>query len=292
MTQATTRTRLTAYVYLVFRRLGRRRFGLRFIILAVVLATIALLSVFPGENEHGIRPSRLSLRFQGGKAPSEDAFDWLDDESDVGVGPSIKQASSGQRTDLLRRVLSTSWPKRRDASEHHRYAPNGLLEVNALGSHPIFELLESADKKWQEKLSRSSRTLREAVVEYHRRYRRMPPKGFDKWWSYIVKHDVQLPDEYDRIDQDMSPFWGMRPRVLQQLQLESQEMEDTFTIGIEDRLASVTAYKFQAGEWERSGTMRALEQLDQLEALQQWLPDFNVTFSMDDGKHGIDIFFS
>ncbi|KAG8870066.1 Glycosyltransferase Family 90 domain containing protein, partial [Tulasnella sp. 331] len=215
-----------------------------------------------------------------------------DDDDNMGAVQSVNKAS--QLTDRLVRPLLDGFSASRSrpgsmrhhrVSKKHRYASNGLLEVNALSPHPIFELIESAEKKWQEKLSRSSRTLREAVVEYQRRYRRMPPKGFDKWWNYMVEHDVQLPDEYDRINQDMAPFWGMKHKALQDLQRELQEQEDTFTIGIENHSADVVAYNFQPGEFERSGTMRAFDQLDQLEALGKWLPDFNATFSMDDAPH-------
>jgi hypothetical protein len=63
----------------------------------------------------------------------------------------------------------------------HRYRPDGLLEVNENGSHPIYELITRAEKEWEEKLSRASTTFRQAVREYRRRYNRLPPKGFDLW---------------------------------------------------------------------------------------------------------------
>lgn len=65
--------------------------------------------------------------------------------------------------------------------EKHIYRPDGLLEVNYDGPHPIFELIRRAEKDWEEKLSRASKTLAGAVEEYRRRYKRDPPKGFDLW---------------------------------------------------------------------------------------------------------------
>jgi hypothetical protein len=47
--------------------------------------------------------------------------------------------------------------------------------------HPILELIANAEKKWDELQKRQSKTLKEAVAEYKRRYMRNPPKGFDKW---------------------------------------------------------------------------------------------------------------
>lgn len=64
----------------------------------------------------------------------------------------------------------------------HKYLPNGMLEMNPDGAHPILELIKTAEDKWQKKLERASRTLEEAVVEYKRRYKRAPPKGFDDWY--------------------------------------------------------------------------------------------------------------
>lgn len=63
----------------------------------------------------------------------------------------------------------------------HTFGQDGLLVVNANGSHPIFELIKHANQQWRRKIRKSSKTLDEAVVEYKRRYRRAPPRGFDLW---------------------------------------------------------------------------------------------------------------
>ena len=65
--------------------------------------------------------------------------------------------------------------------EKHVYRSDGLLEVNLAGPHPIFELMEQAEKNWKGKLRRASSSLDEAVQEYRRRYHRNPPRGFDHW---------------------------------------------------------------------------------------------------------------
>ncbi len=68
---------------------------------------------------------------------------------------------------------------------------NGMLQVNidapAGTSHPIFQLIKDSRDAWQAKVSRQSKTLKEAVAEYKARNRGMaPPKGFDKWWNFVV----------------------------------------------------------------------------------------------------------
>jgi len=63
----------------------------------------------------------------------------------------------------------------------HTYRDDGLLEVNPMGEHPIFELIRVGEEAWTRKLNKASRTLGQAVQEYQRRYGRHPPLGFDKW---------------------------------------------------------------------------------------------------------------
>ncbi len=63
----------------------------------------------------------------------------------------------------------------------HEFLSNGLLEVNPELPHPICQLINFSERKWKAKLQRASKTLGEAVDEYERRYRRAPPRGFDKW---------------------------------------------------------------------------------------------------------------
>ena len=75
--------------------------------------------------------------------------------------------------------------------------------------HPILELIANAEKKWDELVARQSKTLKEAVQEYKRRYMRNPPKGFEKWWDYAVKNNIVLKDEYDQIHRDMQVFWSL-----------------------------------------------------------------------------------
>lgn len=62
--------------------------------------------------------------------------------------------------------------------------------------------------------SRQSKSLPEAVAEYKSRYGRPPPPGFDKWYQFAVKNDVQLIDEYDYLTRSVEPYWKVSPRVL------------------------------------------------------------------------------
>lgn len=44
-------------------------------------------------------------------------------------------------------------------------------------------------------LSNQSRTLKEAVAEYKRRYGIPPPKGFEAWWKFCVDKDIKIVDD-------------------------------------------------------------------------------------------------
>lgn len=74
-------------------------------------------------------------------------------------------------------------------------------------SHPIPKLMADAEDKFRGLLDRQSKTFEEAVNEYQRRYGRNPPKGFDDWYLFAKTRNVKIIDDYDAINEDLSPFW-------------------------------------------------------------------------------------
>jgi hypothetical protein len=60
---------------------------------------------------------------------------------------------------------------------------------------PPDDLMTQARIKFDTLLSRQSRTLKEAVAEYKRRYGLPPPKGFEAWWKFVVDKDVKIVDD-------------------------------------------------------------------------------------------------
>ncbi|KAG6820335.1 hypothetical protein H0H93_001995 [Arthromyces matolae] len=168
----------------------------------------------------------------------------------------------------------------------HTYRDDGILEVNPDGGHPIYELIELANARWKSKLTRASKTLEDAVREYIRRYKRRPPKGFDKWWEYVTQHDVQLPDEYDQIYKDLEPFWGYHPLDLQQIQNQQEFHTDSFTLGLNDTgELEVLKTSFAASEnnWDPYnllGGARSIIEL--LKDVEKDLPPFRAVISPHD----------
>ncbi|KAG6908851.1 hypothetical protein DXG01_003017 [Tephrocybe rancida] len=168
----------------------------------------------------------------------------------------------------------------------HTYRDDGILEVNPDGGHPIFELIELANARWKSKLSRASKTLDEAVREYTKRYKRRPPKGFDKWWRYVKANNVQLPDEYDQIYRDLEPFWGYHPLDLQQLQQKQEFHTDTYTLGLNetDELDVLrVSFGQSTNNWDPNGLLGGAYQImDILKDVEKDLPPFRAVISPHD----------
>jgi hypothetical protein len=66
----------------------------------------------------------------------------------------------------------------------------GFLEVDLelpATQHPIQQLITTAKATWEAKKRAQSGTLKAAVKEYKRRHGgRNPPRGFDKWWKFVM----------------------------------------------------------------------------------------------------------
>ena len=90
--------------------------------------------------------------------------------------------------------------------------------VYRLQQHPIDDLIENAARKadqWQAQAS-TGRTLRVAVENYQRRYNRPPPPGFDVWHEYAMQRSALVIDDYDDMNTDLQPFWGLTPSEVRQ----------------------------------------------------------------------------
>ena len=75
--------------------------------------------------------------------------------------------------------------------------------------HPIEVLMDNAKTKFEELLSRQSRTYAAADAEYQRRYGIEPPPGFEAWYDFAVANQSPLIDEFDTIYHSVSPFWRL-----------------------------------------------------------------------------------
>lgn len=184
--------------------------------------------------------------------------------------------------------LITTTPK----LTRHPIDPNGLLSVSAeSSSHPIFQLISDAERQWERKLRSASSSYGEAVKEYRRRYGRGVPRGFDQWWNYVQKHDIQLPDDYDSIHHDIEPFWGLDPKELN-ASLEPSPRADTYIIGKlkPDDPIRVLSTSFRQGKTPQETkniyndlSRHSVKIVDHLRDVEQWLPPFRAVLTPHDG---------
>ena len=80
-------------------------------------------------------------------------------------------------------------------------------------------------------LQSQSQTLDEAVVEYRRRYKRPPPRGFDSWFNIAKSQNVVIIDNFDTITKSFEPFWGLPPSVLRDIIQEvGKDLSQVFDI--------------------------------------------------------------
>ena len=106
----------------------------------------------------------------------------------------------------------------------------------------------------------------------------------------MLDHRVLLPDEYDRINSDIEPFWAAHPSILRSTQaaresqpvidprrlvviLRSQPFQGTFTI------SNVKGKVAISGLASKEPSAFAQSQMEMLEAVAKSIPDFRATFN-------------
>ncbi|WVR06467.1 hypothetical protein IAU60_003498 [Kwoniella sp. DSM 27419] len=179
--------------------------------------------------------------------------------------------------------ISSTASKPHHKHQHHTFSPTGHLVVSSSDDapHPIPVLLSLGEKRWEELLSRQSRTLEEAVREYTKRYGRRPPKGFDAWWDFAMTHNLVLPDEYDRINLDLAPFFALPKAEMKRRMQMVEHMAETFTLVVEDGEVDIEIRDQGGLKW--GGTLpRARDASSLLSAFSEYLPNMRATFSIFD----------
>ncbi|TVY73129.1 Beta-1,2-xylosyltransferase [Lachnellula suecica] len=125
------------------------------------------------------------------------------------------------------------------------------LPISYFGSHrhPIYHLAQEARGRFQTMQNRQSKTLADAVAEYTRRYERLPPSGFDKWYEFAITNNVTFVDEYDYMTHSVDPFWQVTPATLRDYLKQAVEMNPGSSrlgvLKIEDHKASQNHGGFQ-----------------------------------------------
>jgi hypothetical protein len=108
-------------------------------------------------------------------------------------------------------------------------------------------------------------------------------------WSYCKQHNVQLPDEYDRIYNDLEPFWGMNPVDLRRIQAELESERNSFTLAkAEDSGVALVAWALPepGGDFALENHLaKAREIADMLKNVSQFIPPFRAVLSSHDNPY-------
>jgi hypothetical protein len=113
---------------------------------------------------------------------------------------------------------------------------------------------------------RQSGALEEAEVDYHRRYGRAPPPGFREWFRYAIAHGSVLIDDFDQINDNLSPFREIRPL---QLRESIEYVASTYPDNLERReIRNGRYYGVDTGWASHAGDLGKL-----LEDVLQHIPD-------------------
>ncbi|KAK3368041.1 hypothetical protein B0H63DRAFT_497528 [Podospora didyma] len=152
--------------------------------------------------------------------------------------------------------------------------PNSKPKPAPGGSHPIWHLINTAERDLETVKSRQSRTLREAVAEYRRRYGLPPPPNFDKWWAFAKSHDVQLVDEFDNVMELIMPFWGLKPATLRGRVKEALGFGNAL-MGIAIR-GGVVTHVSGGAPWQQEATQGMIKDFI------EFLPDMDLAFNVND----------
>jgi hypothetical protein len=166
---------------------------------------------------------------------------------------------------LLWQFRSPSQPAHHDKLIQHGPSTQHL--------HPIDELMEDAQRRFEELISEQTHDLKSAAEAYRQRRGRDPPPHFDAWFEYAQKHDAVIVEElFDQIYQDLRPFWGVPAKSMRGF---AQHYEHH--ISVRNGTASMTE-----NQGPGTPTDRMFAWLDMVRRMEDMLPDLDFAVNVMD----------
>jgi hypothetical protein len=154
-------------------------------------------------------------------------------------------------------------------------SPLGPVLLDMSKGHPAAQLIDAAEKEFQDTLNKQSKSLAGAVQEYRRRHGIAPPPHFDKWYEFATRNGVVMIDEFDTINEMLLPFWALKPATIRSRIANALGHDDSALIAIAIRHGAVE--NFQNGEeWQQQATIGMMKDF------VQYLPDMDLGFNMHD----------
>ncbi|CAK7245630.1 MAG: hypothetical protein STHCBS139747_007214 [Sporothrix thermara] len=191
-------------------------------------------------------------------------------------------ATAAEKADTkpLSSSSSSSSPETENSSGHQGSAMPDLLppasnpKKASRTSHPMWSLISGAESGLEKMKTRQSKTLKEAVAEYRKRYGIAPPPHFDKWFEFATANNVQLVDEFDTVHELLTPFWGLKPATIRARAKEALGFGNGL-LGLAIRDGNVSHVE-GGGQWQRDATVGMLR------PFIQYLPDMDLCFNVHD----------
>ncbi|KAF3073258.1 Beta-1,2-xylosyltransferase 1 [Trichoderma lentiforme] len=124
----------------------------------------------------------------------------------------------------------------------------------------------------------ASKSLADAVNEYTKRYTLPPPPNFDKWYEFAKEHNSIVVDDFDQINNDLLPFWGMEPAHIRDLTIKLFNYGSSEMGGMRIRNGSVEQSPYIPGShrWMTDSFQRMIE------PFSKWLPDMDIAINLAD----------
>ncbi|KAG7137440.1 Beta-1 like protein [Verticillium longisporum] len=140
--------------------------------------------------------------------------------------------------------------------------------------HPVLQLMSEAEREIEKLKARQSKTLQQAVDEYKRRNNLPPPPHFDKWFEFAKANGVQLVDEFDMINEMITPFWGLKPKTIRSRAKEA--------LGHDNQLVMMLIRDHQVTHVQGAHTWQREATAGMVSKFIQYLPSMDLAFNIHD----------
>ena len=171
--------------------------------------------------------------------------------------------------DIKDQLSDVRIPGKQKRPWHSDERPDSPLEP--VDAHPISLRMQEADKLWRKYEYGRSKSFRQTVRNYRRKYGRHPPPGFTDWYKFARRRNVHNINDFDQIMDDMRPFWAIEPKVLRSLAAQMWRNKDGGASGIHVRNGKIVK---ESNPCWRSETLITL-----IKRFVKYLPDMDIAMN-------------
>lgn len=154
-----------------------------------------------------------------------------------------------------------------------------LVVTGVLDRHPVDKLIYTSrtdGARWLVQDAKVSESLVVATREYKERHGRDPPPNFDIWYDFATARNSEVIDSFRQIDNDLQPFWSMKPSEIQDAIAELGSSRGMAVISIKKGVVAPQP----SSEPFDDAIMSDLVEL--LQAFAQHLPDMDLPVNLLD----------